>query len=872
MPDVLQLARSPVLRPQGLSIAGRLNCRNGATLFPQRSQRISTIRSHFQILACMFENIIAHSTVPARPPASEGNFYASGEAAGSPGMNDRIRRLRKLSVETEPSISIERALHETEFYRENQGRHSAPVMRALNFLDHCRRKTLYIGDDELIVGERGPAPKAVPTFPELTCHSVEDLHVLNTREMQRYRVSQEDIDTYAREVIPFWQGRTMRERIFAHVPAVWKAAYEAGLFTEFMEQRAPGHTALDGKIYRKGMLDFRKEIEANLAALDYLHDPEATDRAEQWKAMVLSCDAVILLAERHAALAEEMALKEEDPLRAEELREIAEVCRRVPARAPRTFREAIQMYWFVHLGTITELNGWDAMNPGHFDQHLAPFYEREVAEGTLTRDEAKELISCFWIKVNNHPAPPKVGITARESGTYNDFTNINLGGVKADGSDGVSEVSFLMLEVIAELHILQPGNSVHIAENTPDDFLKAAVKVIRQGHGYPSVFNPDLYIREMLRQGKSLDDAREGGCSGCIETGAFGKEAYLLTGYLNVPKILEITLHKGKDPLTGRMAGIETGDPRDFGTFEELYEAFLRQLRHVTDVKMRVSNYIDRMFALHSPAPFLSVVIDDCITRGKDYYDGGPRYNTSYIQCCGLATVADSLSSLKQHVYETKRFTMDRLLPALANNFAGEEVMRQTIINRTPFFGNNDREADSLAVRVYDDLVACIDGKPNIKPGGRYHLNMLSTTCHVYFGKVLGASANGRLAGKAISDGTSPTHGADTCGPGAVIQSLAKLDQSKSGGTLLNLRFLPSLLRKEEDLEKLGHLIRTYFRLGGHHVQFNIVDTATLLAAQANPEDYRDLLVRMAGYSDYFNDMNADLQREVIERTENDRI
>ncbi|MCP4340954.1 MAG: glycyl radical protein [Desulfobulbaceae bacterium] len=785
-------------------------------------------------------------------------------------MNRRIQRLRKLSFDAEPSISIERALHETAFYKENYGKHSIPVLRALNFLDHCEKKTLYLGKDELIVGERGPRPKAVPTFPELTCHSVEDFQVLNTRDMQPYLTSQDDIDTYEREVIPYWQGKTQRERIFNHVPKEWKAAYEAGLFTEFMEQRAPGHTALDGKIYQRGMLDFKREIEENIAKLDYLHDPEATDKAEQLKAMAISCDAVIVFAERHAELAEELAQKETDSQRIADLKKIAEVCRRVPAHAPQTFWEAIQMYWFVHLGTITELNGWDAMNPGHFDQHLTPFYQKELAEGSLTREEAKELICCFWVKVNNHPAPPKVGITARESGTYNDFTNINLGGIKRDGSDGSSEVSFIMLEVIEELHILQPGSSVHISSKTPDNFLHAATRVIRQGHGYPSVFNPDTYIMEMVRHGKSLEDAREGGCSGCIEVGAFGKEAYLLTGYLNVPKIIEVTLNNGVDPMTGKRVGLQTGDPSQFTSYNELYDAFIRQVEYFVDLKMRVSNYIDRMFAKYAPAPFLSVVIDDCISRGKDYYDGGPRYNSSYIQCCGLGTVTDSLSALKKHVFEEKTFSMERVLEAISKDFEGEEFMRQTIMNRTPFFGNDDETADQIAVRVYDDLMDTIDNKPNIKEGGKYHLNMLSTTCHVYFGKMMGATPNGRLAGKSISDGTSPSHGADTNGPSAVIKSLSKIDHVKSGGTLLNLRFLPSLLNRDQDIKKLGQLIRSYFTLGGHHVQFNIVDTATLYAAQQCPDDYKDLLVRMAGYSDYFNDMNGDLQQEVIERTENE--
>jgi formate C-acetyltransferase len=806
---------------------------------------------------------------PERAAAAEGNFYSSAKTKIGPGMNKRIQRLRKQSVETQESLTIERALITTGFYRENNGKYSVPVMRALNFLEICKQKTIYIGADELIVGERGPAPRSVPTFPELTCHSVEDFHVLNSRDQQRYTISQEDIDIYEREVIPYWSGRTMRERIFRHVPAEWKAAYEAGIFTEFMEQRAPGHTALDGKIYRMGMLDFKKEINDHIQKLDFLNDPGATEKLEELQAMNISCDAVIVFAERHADLAEEIAATETNENRKKELRKIAEVCRWVPANAPRNLWEAIQMYWFVHLGTITELNGWDAMNPGHFDQHLTPFYEKEIAAGTLTRDGAKELISCFWIKVNNHPAPPKVGITARESGTFNDFTNINLGGLKPDGTDGVSEVSYLMLEIIEELHILQPGNSVHISKKTPDKFLNAAGHLIRQGHGYPSVFNPDIYVQELVLQGKSLQDAYEGGCSGCIEVGAFGKEAYLLTGYLNVPKILEITLNNGIDPLTGKTAGIETGDPRTFQNYEELYDAFLKQLNFVTGLKIRVSNYIDQMFAKYAPAPFLSVVIDDCISKGKDYYNGGPRYNTNYIQCTGLGTITDSFSVLKKHVFEEKTFSMETLLNAVSKNFAGEEKLRQRIINRTPFFGNDDEFADEIAVQVYNDLLAAIDGKPNTK-GEAFHLNMLSTTCHVYFGKVLGATPNGRFSGKSISDGTSPSHGCDTHGPTNVIRSLGKLDQTKSGGTLLNLRFVPSLLKREKDIEKLGHLIRSYFSLGGHHIQFNVVDTATLLAAQACPEDYRDLLVRMAGYSDYFNDMNADLQNEVIERTENE--
>ena len=596
--------------------------------------------------------------------------------------------------------------------------------------------------------------------------------------------------------------------------------------------------------------------------------------------MDISCDAAILFAERHADLAEKMAAEESNPQRKAELVKIANVCRWVPAHAPRDMQEAIQMYWFVHLGTVTELNGWDCMNPGHIDQHLFPFYQKGIADGTMTREKAKELISCFWIKFNNQPAPPKVGITALESGTYNDFTNINIGGIDKNGNNAVNELSYIILEVQEELHELQPGLSIHVSRVTPDEFVMAGAKVIRQGHGYPSVFNPDVYTKELVRQGKTQEDANEGGCSGCIEVGAFGKEAYILTGYLNTPKILEITLNNGIDPMTGKKLGLEAGDPRTFTTYEQLYEAYHQQMVYFVNMKLAVNNYIERMFSLYAPATFLSLFIDDCITRGRDYYSGGARYNTTYIQCTGLGTITDSLSTLKKHVFEDKKFTMDELLKAVGCNWGREdncqlstvncqlEKMRQFILNRTPFFGNDDEYADSIAVKVYDDLVEAIEGHPNTR-GGKTQLNMLSTTCHNYFGSVCGASVNGRLAHFAISDGTSPAHGADTHGPTAVIKSLGKLDQTKSGGTLLNVRFVPALLKRDEDLRKLVSLIRTYFNMGGHHIQFNIVDTQTLLDAQKQPEEYKDLLVRVAGYSDYFNDMTEQLQNEIIARTEN---
>ena len=799
-----------------------------------------------------------------KTPCCCGQMSEEVQKAAAP-SSERVKRLRDASFDQHPSISIERALLETEFYREHEGKLPMPVLRGANFKHLCENKTIYIGKDELIVGERGPFPKAVSTFPELTCHSRHDFEVLTTRAQQNYTVSSADMDIYEKEVEPYWRGRCMRDKLFERMPEAWNLLYEAGTFTEFGEQRALGHTSLDNLIYQKGALDMKKEIAEARAKLDFINDPEATAKDEQLQGMDISCDAVIIFAERHADLAEKMAAEEKDETRKAELLKIADVCRWVPAHAPRDFWEAVQMYWFVHLATITELNGWDAMSPGHLDQHLAPFYAKGLADGTLTRDQAKELLACLFIKVNNTPAPPKVGVTAKESGTYNDFTNINLAGLKRDGTDGSNEVTYICLELFNELRLLQPQGNIQVSERTPDNVIRAAARVFRNGMGYPSVFNADMVIQEQMRVGKTLEDAREGGTSGCIETGCSGKEAYLLHGYLNTPKLLEYALTNGVDMLTGKQVSIKTGELSEFKTFDDLYAAFEKQMAYVVDTKIGVDNYLRYQYATNMAATYLSCVIRDCIEKGKDYYNGGPRYNSDYIQCCGIGTITDSLSAIKKHVYDEGTYTLEELVAAMKDNWEGHEAMRLTLWNKTPFFGNDDDYADDIMRRVYDSLFRNIDGKHSIL-GPTYHLNMLSTTCHNYFGQKLAATPNGRFSGMPESDGTSPSHGADRHGPTAVVKSLGKMDQVKSGGTLLNQRFLPSVLAGEEGIEGVKNLIRAYFKLGGHHIQFNVVDEATLRDAQAHPDNYRGLLVRVAGYSDYFVDLDNYQQEEIIAR------
>ncbi len=782
-------------------------------------------------------------------------------------MSERVARLRQQSLEAVPTLSTERAELLTEFYRQHTELMSAPLRRALAFQYLLEHKAIYIGEGELIVGEKGPAPKATPTYPELCCHSLEDLEILDSREKIPFKVSPEARRVYAETIIPFWRGKTMRELLFREMTDEWLAAYQAGVFTEFMEQRSPGHTVLDDKIYRRGLLEFKQEIQRRLAELDYHRDPEAYAKQEELKAMLICADALIRFAQRHAEKALELAQQEADPQRRAELARIAEVCSHVPAHAPRDFWEALQAYWFVHLGVTIELNPWDAFCPGKLDQHLYPFYKKGLEEGTLTREQAEELLQCLWIKFNNQPAPPKVGVTAAESSTYTDFAQINLGGVRPDGSDGVNEVTYLLLDVIEEMRLLQPSSSIQVSKKNPDGFIKRAARIIRTGFGQPSVFNSDLIVQELVRMGKSVADARCGGSSGCVEVGAFGKESYILTGYLNMPKVLELTLNNGLDPRTGQRIGPATGDPTQFQSFEELFEAYRQQLNYFVDVKVRGNNVIERLYAAYMPAPFLSLLIDDCIAKGKDYHDGGARYNTTYIQGVGLGTMADALTAIRYHVFDHKTLSMADLLAALRADFAGREEVRQLLLHKTPRYGNDDDYADEVMCAVFEAYFQAVEGRPNTK-GGCYHINLLPTTVHVYFGSVVGATPDGRRAWTPLSEGISPVQGADRHGPTAVLKSAAKMDHVRTGGTLLNQKFTPHLLRDDKGLDNLVHLVRGYFRLDGHHIQFNVVDAATLRAAQQNPEQYRNLIVRVAGYSDYFCDLSRALQDEIIARTE----
>lgn len=783
------------------------------------------------------------------------------------GMNERIQRLREQSVTTPVHIDLERAKIETDFYKENDGKYSVPVMRAMTLKEYFSKKTLYFGDDELILGEKGKNPQASPTFPELCCHSEEDMKVMSERKLVSFHTTEEDCKLQAAEIIPFWKGRTIREKLLSRMTPEWHDCYEAGIFTEFMEQRGPGHTCGGEQVFTTGYLDYKEKIKKTMDALDWMNDPEASDKMEELKAMDICCDAVIILGERYHEMAVEKAAAETDPKRKAELEQIAKNLEVVPAHKPQTFWQAIQLYWFTHLAVTTELNPWDAFSPGRLDQHLNPYYEADVEAGILDDEHALELLECLWVKFYNQPAPVKVGITLKESATYTDFANINTGGVTPEGKNGVNNVSYLILDCMDEMKLVQPNSNVTISKKTPQKFLKRACEISRKGWGQPAFYNTEAQITELINAGKSLEDARRGGSSGCVETGAWGNEAYILTGYMNIPKIFQLTLFNGFDEYSGKQLGLQLGYAKDFKTFDELWTAFKKQLKHFVDIKIRGNNVIERLYAEEMPAPCLSVVTNDCISNAKDYNAGGARYNTNYIQGVGIGTVTDCVASVKYNVFDEKNFTMEELIDAMEHDFEGYDYIYSLVHDKTPKYGNDDDYADDLMREIFDLYHDTIVGRPNMK-GGKYGIDMLPTTCHVYFGDVILATPNGRKAHKPVSEGISPEKSADTNGPTAVIKSCAKMDHLATAGTLLNQKFTPNVVAGEAGLNNMASLVRSYFAMDGHHIQFNVVDRQTLIEAQKHPEDHKDLIVRVAGYSDFFRNLDKPLQDEIIERTE----
>jgi len=780
-------------------------------------------------------------------------------------LSPRVQKLLDNYYAARPEVFAERAVLATEAYTQTEG---LPILvRRAKMMWHILNGiTVLIRDGELIVGCKTPAILGSPLYPEVASAWVEEeLDTIALREEAPFYLSDETKETLRAEVFDYWRGKQVYNRIMEVLPAEIQQATDEGLFFHYYLNRSIGHITVDyERVLKKGFLGLKAEVEDELKKIDY-EKRGCLKKIHLLQAMSLCCDAAIRFAERYAEEAERLAAAESDPDRCAELERIAEICRWVPAHPARTFQEALQSFWYVHLILNLETNSY-AIGPGRFDQYMYPYYRADIDAGRLTRAQASELLACLWIKFNELTVV-KEGGTAKASTTYNDFQNLNLGGQTNEGQDATNELSYLCVDVIGQLKLPQPQIAALISVKTPDQFLMKACEVIRMGFGLPAVFNDDEKVQALLHKGKTLEDARLGGINGCVELVAPGKDNMASSGYLSMPKCLELALNNGINPLTGTQLGPKTGDPRDFTSFDQLMEAFRQQLAHAIELKTVYDGIARQAYAEFCPVPFTSLLISDCLEKGRDYHDGGARYNLPLICGVGTGTMADSLAAIKKLVYDDEKMSLEELVTALRANFAGYERLRQMLLNRAPKWGNGDGYVDTLAHDVVEMFCDELEKHCNAE-GVPYAANMIPTTTHIWFGSLNGATPDGRLAETPLSEGISPVQGMDTNGPTAVVRSMARLDHARCCGTLLNMKFHPSALRAEEGLHKFAHLIRTYFKLGGHHMQFNVISAETLRAAQEHPEEHRNVIVRVAGYSDYFVRLSRDLQDEIISRTE----
>lgn len=780
-------------------------------------------------------------------------------------LSPRVTALLEGFHAARPEVFAERALLVTRAYAETEGQ---PMLlrRARAMAEILGGVTVLIRDGELIVGCKTPAILGSPLYPEVACDWVEqELGTMATRPEAPFEVSEETKEVLRTQVLDYWRGKQVYNRIMEALSDELLRATDEGLFFHYFLNRTIGHITVDyRRVLEKGFLGLKADVEAELARVDY-EAAGCLNKIHLLRAMAICCDAAICFAERYAAEARRLAATERDPVRQAELIRIAEICHRVPAHPARTFHEALQSFYFVHLMLNLETNGY-AIGPGRFDQYLYPYYRADVEANRLTREEAFELLACLWIKLNELTVV-KEGGTAKASTTYNDFQNLNLAGQTADGRDATNELSYLCLDVTSALRLPQPQISVLISEKTPDRFVLRACEVVSQGFGMPALFNDDEKVQALLDKGKTLEDARLGGINGCVELVVPGKDMMASSGYFNLPKCLELALNDGINPLTGSRLGPATGSPSELAEFEDLMEAFRQQVDSGLRLKMTYDAIARQAYAEFCPVPFTSLLMDDCLTSGRDYHDGGAHYNLPLVCGVGTGTMADSLAAIKQAVYDDGCLSLAELVEALNANFQGHERLRQMLLNRTPKWGNGDDRADSLAHDVVNLFIEEV-GKHHNEQGVPYAANMIPTTTHIWFGDLTGATPDGRLARAPLSEGISPVQGMDRNGPTAVVRSMARLDHARCCGTLLNMKFHPSALSGEEGLVKFAQLVRTYFKLGGHHMQFNVLSAETLRAAQERPEEYGDVIVRVAGYSDYFVRLSRDLQDEIISRTE----
>jgi formate C-acetyltransferase len=782
-------------------------------------------------------------------------------------VTPRIKLLREELMRTDAEVFADRARLVTQSYLETIGQ-PAVIRRAKSLDRVLRNMRLYIREGELIVGNLAEKPFGAPVFPEYdVAFLLNELDELENRVADRFILSQENMAAL-RDILPSWQGNTIKDQAWQIFTEQEKEAAKDLIIILTAAGSGVGHMIVDyGLVLQKGILWIKKEAEDQLRSIVW-QDLADFQKASYYQALHIVCDAVLAYAERFAEKADDLALQTSDPLRKGELEKIAHNCRKVPAYPADSFWEAIQSFWFVHVLLQIESNG-HSVSPGRFDQYLYPYYAADLSRKTINLDQIDELLCNVWLKFNEiNKIRDRVSSIAFAG--YPMYQNMILGGVDRDGHDAVNRLSYHCMDVTERIGMPQPSLSVRWHTGCEDKFLIRACEVTAYGMGMPAFFNDEILIPTMIEEGYQQEEARDYAIVGCVEPTVPGiSEPWLTGGFINLAKVLELTLNNGYDPVANLQRNCRSGDIDKMTSYEQFRSAFFQQLSHYIKLHVGCNSKLESVHAALCPTLFQAMLTADCLINGKTSLEGGARHNTITINAIGFANVVDSLMVIKKIVFTDKTLSLSELNAILLHNFTGYEDVRQMLLHQAPKFGNNEDSVDQIGAEVLRQFDHEVSQYRNLR-GGRYLGALYSIACHVLLANKVGATPDGRKKSTLLADGgVSCAQGRDLNGPTAVLNSVSSLDLSHApGGALLNLKFSPSVFHTDEDVKKVAKLIEVFFIKRGQHVQFNVVDTQTLRDAQKHPEKHATLVVRVAGFSVFFNKLDPLAQEDIIQRTE----
>ncbi len=726
--------------------------------------------------------------------------------------------------------------------------------------------TIYIADDELVVGNHGTEFRKTPVFPEFGSKwIVNEIDLFPTRGTDPWRMP-EDEKKELLDILSFWEGKGFYEMTLANLSEEALEAEKAGVLSIGSRITSTGHVVPNyPKVLSIGLNRIIEEARAQIASFDAI-DHEALKKIDFLNAIIISCESVIHFAKRFSQKAQQLAGVTENPQRKKELESIARICANVPGNPPQSFHEAIQFVWFIHLTIQLETNG-HSIGLGRFDQYMFPFYQKDLDNGEMTKTECVELIQCLWMKITEI-IKVRDSFNAQAFAGYPMWQNVAIGGQTGDGMDATNELSYLVLEATDGVQTTQPSVSFRYHDKIAPDFFEKALTMIQKGLATPAFFNDKLVIPLVLAKGATVREARDWSIEGCVEPYVSGKsDGRPVVGYINTIKILELVMNNGVDPLTGKQLGPKTGELDTLKRFEDVMNAYEIQMKHFNKLMLDSYNIVGSMHATMLPVLITSAVVDDCIKKGLSLQEGGAKYSSSGCFITALANTADSLAAIQTLVFDEGKLTLEELNAILKDDFEGNENVRQLLLNKAPKYGNDNDLVDGLARRLVgmysDEIEEYRDSR-----GGKYLLSVLSQSFNVLQGKSVGATPDGRHAFAPLANNASPGAGRDVNGPTASVRSISKIDQMQALiGTLLNQKYDPAIVAGEKGLDILGGVIKAYFDLMGEHIQINVVSKETLLDAQEHPDNYKNLMVRVAGYSAYFIELDKHVQQDIINRT-----